>query len=31
MPAVLAGVGELSDPTAAGTAAALVRVAADDT
>ena len=30
MPAVLAGVGELSDPTATGTAAALVRIAADD-
>jgi hypothetical protein len=29
MPAVLAGVGELSDPTATGTAAALVSVAAD--
>lgn len=30
MPAVLAGVGELSDPTATGTAAALVSIAADD-
>jgi hypothetical protein len=30
MPAVLAGVGELSDPTVTGTAAALTTVAADD-
>jgi len=30
MPAVLAGVGELPNPTVTGTAAALVRVAADD-
>jgi hypothetical protein len=30
MPAVLAGVGELSDPTVTGSAAALTTVAADD-
>jgi len=30
MPAVLAGVGEVSDPTATGIAAALIGVAADD-